>query len=265
MNLSYRHLIFCRFAMDYDPSIDWTCGEVYQKYLSVARRGIIATLENQTDKGFTLIFLTQHDTEENIALLKALSSQFPIEVINPDKAKVLTPERLGGAEIIITSRLDYDDYVDRECVAHIHNLIKTNPKILLYGIETGATYDSQEQIPHLFSTPRYGLQTTGLHAPMLTLIYNIHYMQRLITVLDLGQHAKCVENLNKMQGQLLRWPINTKEITILDYMNSLGFLWVRHPLSFTYKNGFHHNTDIRIALTPQELTHHFSMETHNNP
>lgn len=255
--LIYKHFILCRFAMDLDKTIDWADADTFGRHLAMAKQAIVPTLENQTKKNFILVFLTHHDTEENTDMLKGLTDKFPVEVVNPVKEAVLTGGRIGNAEVVITSRLDYDDYIDREVVEHIQSLVKENPKAMLYGISTGCTYDMEEKQPYLFATPPYGMEMHGLHAPMLSAIYNLHYVRRPFTVLDLGQHDKCIDTFDKKQGEWLRWTVDSRKIAVLDYLNEVGFLWTRHPLSFTQRDGFLHNTAIKVKISEEDMATKF--------
>ena len=253
-----RHYIICRFALDVGAGIDWTDADTFRRHLEIARQAIIPTLANQTDRTFTLLFLTHHDSEVNTALLKGLTDRFPIEVANPRQGDLLTPERLGGAERVITSRLDYDDYVDRQVVARIHNACRDDLKVLLYGLNTGATYDLADGALRLFANPAFITSGNGLHAPMCTVMYNTHYVRRPFTILDLGQHTECVASLLRQEGSLLRWSVRDTKFRLTDCHHTLGFLWTRHPLSFSV-GSVRHNTDIDIRMSAAALQAKFGV------
>lgn len=253
-----RHYIICRFALDVGAGIDWTDADTFRRHLDIARKAIVPTLENQTDRDFTLLFLTHHDTEENTALLRGLTDRYPVEVSNPRKEPLLTPERLGGAERVITSRLDYDDYVDSQVVARIHSACKDDLKVLLYGLHTGATYDPADDTLRLFANPAFISSGNGLHAPMCTVMYNTHYVRRPFTILDLGQHTECVAGLLRQENELLRWPVRERKFRLTDCHHTLGFLWTRHPLSFSV-GSVRHNTDIDIRTDSAALQAKFGV------
>ena len=244
--------------MNYDKSINWDNSNTFDKYLEIAKNNIIRTLENQTDKNFILVFFTQHDTEENINKLKSLSDKFTIIIHNPDKGNFLESNIISDVELIATSRLDYDDFVDRECVANVHKLFKPELKVALFGINSGCTFDTKTKEAYFFSPTKYMISKTGLNAPMCTLLYNIHYMKKPITILDLGTHQNCISNFIKLKNNILRWDIDINGILNIFYYNTLGFIWTRHDLSFS-KSSIIHNSTIKLDVVNEDFKNTFGI------
>ena len=63
-----------------------------------------------------------------------------------------------------------------------------------------------------------------------------------------------------LMGEWLRWPVDGRKIATLGYFKEVGFLWARHPLSFTQRNGFRHNTAIKVEMSDEELATKFGLK-----
>lgn len=115
--------------------------DIIQDGLSYVRSYFIPSMNNQTVKDFTVIFIIneKHDTENSgIKELYDVKLDMPFKVLRHNEYFKFIIEDSKDADKVILTRMDYDDFVNREAVNEIQILAtENNCDIFSYGYNTG--------------------------------------------------------------------------------------------------------------------------------
>jgi hypothetical protein len=150
--MKIKHYVITRFLssttlglgdMIFDESI-------IQNGLSYVRSYFIPSMNNQTVKDFTVIFMINenHDTQNSgIKELYDLQLDMPFVVLPHDKYFKYIKEDSADADWVILTRMDYDDLVYKKAAEEVQDLVRSNDSqgdIFTYGYNTGMIlYENQ--------------------------------------------------------------------------------------------------------------------------
>ena len=260
----YTHLIITRFMCNnFIPEYvdDITTKEWENMSFDMAKRHIVATLENQTCNKFKLVFLVNNNlSDENIDRLYNLSDKLYIDVV---KLKNFNEYIYCiNTDYLITSRLDYDDHVWSECVQTIQEILCTEPDVKVWGINQGISLVDGEYKPHLMRNQEYELNKEGFFAPMLSLILKRTACKKYFDVYKLGFHTECLKNFINIQSVYMKRDDYKLEDIYSTFDNGdLYYIWIRHKHSATtIACNVTHNTNIKIDISKEELKERFGYE-----
>ena len=256
--MSYKHYIITRFMCDNFikdyRKLDINSQETINKSLDIAKRHIISTLENQTNKNFTLMFLVSDNlSEENIYSILKLSDVLAIEVVRLSDLNYVIES--VDTDYLITSRLDYDDHVYNNCVKDIQDLLNKNPEVKLWGVNQGMSLVDGEIIPHLMRREIFEQNKDGFFAPMISLILKKEACKKYFDIYKLGYHIDCIRNfLNVQSHYMKRDDYTLEDIYETTDETELYYIWIRHKDSASaIVWNLIHSTNIRIDITESEL------------
>lgn len=116
-------------------------------------QNIFRSLENQTNKNFELIFrvhknLLSETKYEPILLTLKNSTTLPLKFSVGKERRRWIKEALNNYDYVITSRMDFDDFIYKDAVADTQSKIKDCDKILAYGYCKGYRYVYGELYSH---------------------------------------------------------------------------------------------------------------------
>ncbi|MBD3879682.1 MAG: hypothetical protein SR1Q5_08415 [Quinella sp. 1Q5] len=157
-NDTIKHFIFVRFFSFHDAKYPHDIFDVdfLLKQLPLARN-VLNSLENQTNKNFELIFVLHprfFDDLEYSFIFSTLEeyTTLPIKFMrndggsylfspnsNPEVAKFLE-DATKNYDYVITTRIDYDDFIYKDAVADTQSKIKECDSVLGYGYCLGYEY-----------------------------------------------------------------------------------------------------------------------------
>ena len=107
--------------------------------IRVMKKYLLPSLENQSCKDFIwLLMLGKNKT--NITSLKSLlnfNNSFPWYIIYKDNVKIFLRNITKGFDILITTRIDYDDRIYYDAVNDVRKEININKPIFLHGYNRG--------------------------------------------------------------------------------------------------------------------------------
>ena len=112
--MKIKHFIITRF---FSQNFEKTNEELFsEKFLSngfkLVKKNFIKTLENQTNKNFEVIIMIHNDIDiDKIKPLYDIESSFKISIIRKKDIDKYISEFYDTFDFIITTRLDYDDFV----------------------------------------------------------------------------------------------------------------------------------------------------------
>lgn len=256
-----KHLIITRFMCDNfikkDTGIDINNSEWNNVAFDMAKRHIIPTLENQTAKAFTLVFLVSDKISDDVERIYNLSAKLNIDVVYYNNFESYI--KSCDEDYLITSRLDYDDHVHNRCVEEIHQRfyedILDKQDFALYGLTQGISVIDGETDAYLCNYEFPWLKTEGFPAPMVTLILKKEAVKFYFDIYKLGFHTEVIKNLRNV----IPYYFNNRdyEVTPMYSVNrgrKLEYIWTRHKHSATYLfDGTVHTTNIKVDISEKEL------------
>ena len=139
------HLIMTRFLMEfYTKEFN---KKIYQKdYIlngfRVLKQYLFPSLENQSCKDFIWILVLGN--KANITYVKSVlnlnNNSFQSEVIYEKEIKNYVKKISSGFDVLITTRIDYDDRIYYDSVNDVRKAVNINRPMILYGYNRGFYY-----------------------------------------------------------------------------------------------------------------------------
>ena len=198
-NIKIIHLILTRFLMEF-LSKSFSKNLYKEEYIRngfrVMKKFLFPSLENQSCKNFIWILIIGN--KANITYVKkALNlnkNSFQSFVIYEKEIKNYVKKISSGFDVLITTRIDYDDRIYYDAVNDVRKAVNTNRPMFLYGYNRGVYYLETEG---KYYDADYNYGNKGAHGIFLSLILVLNKVNDSYTVYDLGNHVKIRETLLK--------------------------------------------------------------------
>lgn len=164
-----KHFVIMRFFPQRDPKYPYDIFDVdfLSKQLILANNAL-RSLENQSNKNFELMFLINvkfFDDPKYEFIFSTLreNTSLPVKFIKTTQRgnsisyswmskncelPNLISDALKKYDFVIQSRMDFDDFVNKDAIADIQSKTNECDNILLYGYNKGYTYVYNELYPH---------------------------------------------------------------------------------------------------------------------
>ena len=223
------HLIMTRFSI---PLLNNFKRIIYTKEyilngIRVMKKYLIPSLENQSCKNFTWILIIGN--EVNITFIKFLTNfnnSFKKDIIFLKDVKNYVRNITKGFDVLITTRIDYDDRIYYDAVNDVRKVINMNKPAILHGYKRGVYY-------YEFNGKYYDFYRTyrneGAMSIFLSLITVLNKVNDIFTIHDLITHAHV---RNKFLQKYKSFGI--KELNYEPAIFDSGepkFVWVRQKYS----------------------------------
>lgn len=232
-NMKIKHYVITRFL----SSLTLGLGErvfdedIIQDGLGYARSYFIPSMNNQTVKDFTVIFMInqRHDTENSrIKELYDMKLDMPFKVLKDIEWFDYVLEDSKDADWVILTRMDYDDLVNRKAAEEVQDLVRENEAsdIFSYGYNTGMIlYEKQL---YSFIKPSYWKQ--GYFSVFESICVKRSVLNPDINIYNFNhtQLKSEVNNYAKEHG--------LKAVDTSDKDTFNNFVWVRHKNTGTELN-----------------------------
>lgn len=233
-NIKIIHLIFTRFLFNFFYWNDFPNKMYNKEYIlngiRVMNKYLLPSLENQSCKNFIWILLLGN--EANIAYVKSLlyfNYSFGFQIIKKKQMKHYLKNITKGFDVLITTRIDYDDRIYYDAVNDIRKTINIYKPILIHGYNRGAIYNElNDKYYDYYLTFK---NNTGSFSIFASLIIFLNSTNNIYTIFDLGKHGFIRKNFIEKY--------RTYGIKKLNYepavFDSGGhkFVWVRQKYSGT--------------------------------
>ena len=234
-DLKIIHLIITRFMIEFWPGGDFK-HKIYTKDyllngLRVMKKYLFPSLENQSCKKF--IWVLKIGDKSNKTLIKTLMDfalDFEKEIIYERDIKEYIKNKTYGCDVLITSRIDYDDRIYYDAVNDVRKYININKPMFLHGYNRGVHYyESNDKYYELNAD----YKNRGVKSIFVSLIVILDKVNGTYNIFDLGSHTSCRETLLNSYKSF--------GIKKLDYEPSnfdngdIKFVWVRHNFSGLFK------------------------------
>ena len=234
-SLTIIHFIITRFMIEYWPLDNFTniiyTNEYILNGIRVMKKYLFPSLSNQSCKNF--IWILKLGDKVNITYIKSLielNNSFESVVIYEKNIKQYIRRKSSGFDVLITSRIDYDDRIYYDAVNDIRKAININKPIQLYGYSSGVCYYEWNKKYYGFD---YSYNNQGVMSIFVSLIVILKKVNDAYNIFDLGSHTKVRENLLNSYKSFGLTKLNY-EPAIFD-SGTEKFVWVRHKYSGLYK------------------------------
>lgn len=229
-NIKISHFIITRFLIgsfysNYYPKEDYILNGI-----RVMKTYLLPSLENQNCKNFTWILMI--GDKVNITYVKYLfdfNISFEYMIIKTKDIKNYMRNITKGFDILITTRIDYDDIIYYDAVNDIRKTINIQKPILLHGYNRGIIYLelNDEYYDYYFTYDKVGCMSI-----FCSLIIVLNKINDIYTIYDIGFHnqvrKKLFENYKLYGIKELKY-----EPSIFD-SGDPKFVWVRQKYSGSY-------------------------------
>jgi hypothetical protein len=194
------------------------------------KKYLLPSLENQSCKDFIWILLLGN--KANIASLKPLlnfSNSFQWYIMNKKNIKNYLRNITKGFNILITTRIDYDDRIYYDAVNDVRKQINIKRPMLIHGYNKGIYYFELNNKYYDFD---YGNSLTSPFSVFESLIIVLNKVNDTCTIFDFGAHFSVRNNL------LMKY--KSYGIKRLNYEPAIfdngdpKFVWVRQKYSGIY-------------------------------
>lgn len=191
------HLIITRFLIEFWNANDFPKIMYNKSYINngirVMKKYLFPSLENQSCKNFTWILML--GDKANINLLNSLikiNNSFSKKIIYQKDIKNYIRNITKGIDILITTRIDYDDRIYYDAVNDVRKAINIKRPLILYGYNRGLYYyEVNDKYYELYQT----YQNLGVMSVFISLITVLKMVNETYTVYDLGIHIHARKNL----------------------------------------------------------------------
>ena len=194
---------------------------------------LIPSLKNQSCQDFIWVLMIGNKINiTNIQSLFNFNHSFVMKIIFKSEINNFIKNVTKGIDVLITTRIDYDDIIYYDAVNDVRKEININKPILLYGYNSGLFYLESEEKFYEY----YEININGTSSIFCSLIVVLKDVNRIYTIYDIGNHRNIRNNLLDKYKSFGIEKINY-EPTIF---NSGGpkFIYVRQNFSHNNKNTY---------------------------
>lgn len=191
------HLIITRFSIPFLKNFKRI---IYRKDyilngIRVMKKYLIPSLERQSCKNFTWVLIIGNKL--NITFVKSLinfNNLFKTEILFLKDFKNYVRNITKGFDVLITTRIDYDDRIYYDAVNDVRKVINLNKPIILHGYNRGVYY-------YEFNGKYYDFyksyRNKGVMSIFGSLIIVLNKVKDIYTIYDIGLHIHVREKLLK--------------------------------------------------------------------
>jgi len=234
-NLKIIHLIITRFMFEYNFLKNIRKIMYKKDYIlngiRVLKKYLIPSLENQSCKKFIWILLLGDKANKMfIKQLLGINNLFQTELVYERELKSYIKIKSMGYDVLITTRIDYDDRIYYDAVNDARKVIDLNKPMMLYGYNKGAHYYENDNKYYEFYMT---YKNRGCMSVFVSLITILNKTNDTYNIYDLGSHTGVRKKIQDNYQQYGMKSLNY-DPAIFD-SGTAKFVWVRHNNSFTLK------------------------------
>jgi len=234
VNVRIIHLIITRFLIEFYHKNEFPKKLYAEDYIPngirVMNKYLLPSLENQSCKNFTWVLML--GSKANITYVNSLLNynySFEKKVIYQKDIKYFVRNITKGFDVLITTRIDYDDIIYYDAVNDVRKSINLYKPILLYGYNRGMYYFEKEGKFYDFYRT---YKNEGCMSIFVSLIIVLKKVKDAYIVYDLITHKKIRKRLLEKYKSY-----GIKKITYQPAIFDSGdpkFAWVRQKYSGSY-------------------------------
>ena len=190
-NIKIIHLVMTKFLIDYFfkndfPKIMYT-KEYILNGIRVMKNYLFPSLESQSCKKF--IWILMLGDRANITYIKSLlnfNHSFEMDIVYNKSIQSYVRKITKGYDVLITSRIDYDDRVYYDAINDARKAINLKKPMFLYGYHRGVNYYENDKKYYDFD---YNFNNEGVQGVFLSLIVILNKVNDTYNVYDIGAHT----------------------------------------------------------------------------
>ena len=186
------HLIITRFLLKFSR-IKFFNESYIINGIRLMKTYLFPSLESQLCKNF--VWLLTLGDDANITHIKHLlnfNNSFNYQIIYYKQLKSFIRNKTKGIDILITTRIDYDDRIYYDAVNDVRKAINIKMPLLLYGYHTGAYYFESLGRYYEYNVIQTGKGALPVFLSLITFIKNV---SDSFSIFDMGSHEKVRETL----------------------------------------------------------------------
>ena len=230
-NLKIIHLVITRYMVEHHRLKNFS-KIIYKKDyilngIRVLKKYLIPSLENQSCKKFIWILLL--GDKANKMFIKSLlgkNNLFQTELVYQRELKSYIKNKSIGYDVLITTRIDYDDRIYYDAVNDVRKAIDLNKPMMLYGYDKGAHY---YEIDNKYYEFYLTYKNKGCMSVFVSLIIILNKTNDTYNIYDLGTHIRVRKRLIDNYQQYGIKNLNY-EPAVFD-SGTAKFVWVRQNYS----------------------------------
>ena len=196
-NKKIIHFIITRFLIEFYKINDFDKIIYKNEYIlngfRVMKKYLIPSLENQRCKKF--IWILTIGEKNNISYIESLlnfNSSFEVKILYYNNTKSFIRDISKKFDILITTRIDYDDRIYYDAINDVRKAINIKKPILLYGYNRGLYYYETD---NKYYDYYYNFKGNGASSIFLSLITVLKSVNDIYTIYDLGVHNNVKKKL----------------------------------------------------------------------
>ena len=246
-NLRIIHFIITRFIIEF-----WKINNYHKKIytkdyiingIRVMKKYLIPSLEYQSCKDFIWILMLGNRVNlSDIENLADFNTSFKYKILNINSVKKYMRDSSKLFDILITTRIDYDDRIYYDAVNDVRKAININRPLILYGYNRGVYYFETDDKYYEFYN---NFNNTGTMSIFCSLIIVLNKVNDTYNIYDLGGHPTVRKQLLESYRLFGVKKLNY-DPGIFDN-GSPKFVWVRQKFSgMNYQNWLQNNSTKEI-------------------
>ena len=203
-NKKIIHFIITRFLIEFYKINDFDKIIYKNEYIlngfRVMKKYLIPSLENQRCKKF--IWILTIGEKNNISYIESLlnfNSSFEVKILYYNNTKNFIRNISKKFDILITTRIDYDDRIYYDAINDVRKAINIKKPILLYGYNRGLYYYETD---NKYYDYYYNFKGNGASSIFLSLITVLKSVNDIYTIYDLGVHNNVKKKLSPFNFDL---------------------------------------------------------------
>lgn len=157
--------------------------------IRVMKKYLLPSLESQSCKNFTWVIMLGN--KANITQIKTLinfNSSFEKKIIYQKDLKNYTRNKSKNFDILISTRIDYDDRIYYDAVNDVRKSINIKRPMALYGYNRGLVFYESFNEYYYFDTTSWS--KSGVMSIFISLIIVLDRVNDIYTIYDLGAHSR---------------------------------------------------------------------------
>lgn len=232
-NIKILHLIITRFLIEIPEKKEFLELIKNEDYIlngiRVMKKYLIYSLENQSCTNFIwVILLGNKANKEYIKSLLNFVKGFKLIIVYENDFKNFLDEITKDYDVLITTRIDYDDQIYYDAVNDVRKTVNINKPIQLHGYNRGYFYFETEDKYY----ENYSDMKDGAWALFLSLVIVLKKVNATYTIYDMGNHwftrKTILENYKSYGISVLNY-----EPAVID-SGDPKFIYVRQKYSHSY-------------------------------
>jgi hypothetical protein len=188
-NIKIIHFIITRFLLFF--SKDFSKIIFREDYIlngiRVMKKYLFPSLENQSCKNFTwILILGEKANITHIKSLLNLNNSFESKVMYLKEFRKYLKNITKGFDVLITTRIDYDDRIYFDAVNDVRKAININSPLIIYGYKRGLFYFEFNDKYYDFY---FNYKNEGVIGVFISLITILNKVNDTYTIYDIGNHV----------------------------------------------------------------------------